>query len=390
MASTVLVPRQENRSHYGDLAKKKTGHEPRNSDNIVVVRIIIIVNTRRIALAPSLMYHTCEEDEDNDYRGSQPSCLREVSSRSSTPGKSAHRVASARRPGIFRNVTCSARPRAANEEPRLAHGRGHGRSAHGPLKGVQPEASSWQVFGECQRPEGCQRRAFQDRNDALQTLHYALQEAGDKEAMEAEEAQGLPRPPPSKDVGTDTRLLATKREPTILGLRKKKASARYKRSQLSRKEWRGASPTHQGAGVDPSAPASTVPSGVSSSRKEGSLFEEKGQDFHTAAQDSKQTATESDRVRSSYAGSLPGTWASWRKRLGVAVACVTIAALVAVAGLVAFFWPRHRTKEAALARANRSDSTKQSKGPVKQEIPVVQLIATNGVEILGLLHRLLH
>ncbi|XP_075726472.1 uncharacterized protein LOC142768387 [Rhipicephalus microplus] len=215
-------------------------------------------------------------------------------------------------------------------------------------------------------------------------------EAGDKEAMEAEEAQGLPRPPPSKDVGTDTRLLATKREPTILGLRKKKASAKYKRSQPSRKEWRGASPTHQGASVDPSAPASTAPSGVSSCLKEGTLFEEKGQDFHTAAQDSKQTATESDRVRSSYAGSLLGTWASWRKRLGVAVACVTIVALVAVAGLVALFWPRQRTKEAAVARANQSDSTKQSKGPVKQEIPLVQLITTNVVKVLGLLHRLLH
>ncbi|KAL3195463.1 hypothetical protein MRX96_045664 [Rhipicephalus microplus] len=282
------------------------------------------------------------------------------------------------------NVTRSARPRAANEEPREAMG-----EVHRPAKRESRRRHRRGRSSENARdPKGA--RGERSKIELTDIFITRCRRRGTRKLWKPKRPMDSRGHPPSKDVGTDTRLLATKREPTILGLRKKKASARYKRSQLSRKEWRGASPTHQGASVDPSAPASTAPSGVSSSLKEGSLFEEKGQDFHTAAQDSKQTATESDRVRSSYAGSLLGVWASWRKRLGVAVACVTIVALVAVAGLVALFWPRHRTKEAAVARANRSDSTKQSKGPVKQEIPVVQLIATNVVKILGLLHRLLH
>ncbi|XP_037525669.2 uncharacterized protein LOC119402611 [Rhipicephalus sanguineus] len=172
-----------------------------------------------------------------------------------------------------------------------------------------------------------------------------------------------------------------------------KAAARRKRAQQAAKEPHGTSRTHEGTSVDPSAPASTVHSGASSSRKEGSLLGEKGQDSRTAAQDSRHTATESDRLRSCNAGSLPSTSASWKKRLCVAVALVAVMAFVAVAGLLSFLWSRHRAKEAAMASANKSvpsNTTKQSGGPVKKEKPAVQAIVTSVVKILGMVHRLLH
>ncbi|KAL1425232.1 hypothetical protein MTO96_019384 [Rhipicephalus appendiculatus] len=128
-------------------------------------------------------------------------------------------------------------------------------------------------------------------------------EAEDKEALEAEEAEGLPLQPTTKGVGTATRMLATKHAPTILEIKK----------------------------------------------------EERGQDSHTAAQDSRHTATESERLRNSHAGSLRSASLSRRKRLWVAVACVAVVAFVALAGLVAFLWSRHRSSEAGIVKiANKS------------------------------------
>lgn len=229
--------------------------------------------------------------------------------------------------------------------------------------------------------------------------------AEDKEVLEAEEAQGLPKLHSPKTVGPTTRMLVTKRAPSIVGLRKKakNKAASAKRKKQEREETLPGTSRGMSGGLS-TAPTSIAYSAASLFQKADSLVgaapsdgschkkressttgEEPSQanpgKRHvppTTAQD-RHTTTDSDRLRSINAGSIHNTLAGTSKRLYMVVACLAVLAVVGLAVVLVFLFSRHRAREALISTSTNKSSPSPPTKPIHTSVkPVLKPSAPTG------------
>ncbi|XP_049511382.1 uncharacterized protein LOC125939903 [Dermacentor silvarum] len=251
--------------------------------------------------------------------------------------------------------------------------------------------------------------------------------AADKEGLEAEEAEGLPKPEsPKSAFDAVTGLLVTRHVPSILELRKAKTkvAAKHKKAKEGGKSPPGASRGQGRPGV-----SSAVMSSALSSQKAGSLIKdrtadeschkkhelsskgkepvqvyssEKRHESPTTAQD-RHTHTDSDREKSedpvgfkSNPSAVTSSTPAGRSKAGrlrnackrvYVVAGLAVLVLGALVVLLTAFLSHNRAKKAVMSPSTepgRSPPTESSTSPTKPRTPVAQLTsAPTGSRIRG-------
>lgn len=244
--------------------------------------------------------------------------------------------------------------------------------------------------------------------------------AADKEGLEAEEAEGLPKPEsPKSAFDAVTGLLVTRHVPSILELRKAKTkvAAKHKKAKEGGQSPPGASQGQGRPGV-----SSAVMSSASSSQKAGSLIKDRTADESchkkhelssketrhespTTAQD-RHTHTDSDREKSedpvgfkSNPSAVTSSTPAGRSKAGrlrnaskrvYVVAGLAVLVLGALVVLLTAFMSHNRAKKAVMSPSTepgRSPPTESSTSPTKPGTPVAELTsAPTGSRIRGPAH----